>query len=205
MGAVALDHFLRRLDQALDHPAEITVMGASILIALGMRDRQTMNVDVWAEVNSDDAEQVVAAAREANIPISSDSFDEPEEPYLQIVDRRAAHMPLNQDWLEGRTPVWSGNLLTVLAPSLELMAASKLSLGRDRDLDDVRFLFSLDPCLEDRILEAAQSFSQINKENILGNLEVTKIMMDSFKPSNIKFSNKPDQEQHEQPPRKSAP
>ena len=176
MAEEGLLRFLQRLDQALERPTEITVMGAAALIILGMRDRMTMDVDVWAEVNQKGVDQAIEAARRAGVPISNDTFDEPDEPYLQIVDRRAAHMPLDAGWLETRTPLWSGNLLTVLMPPLEFMAASKLSLGRDRDLDDVRFIFSLDPGIEQRIVAAASSFSNINRENILGNLGVVKLL-----------------------------
>ena len=49
LGDQNLDNFLQNLDGGLNAPTSITVMGAAVLIILGMRNRQTMDVDVQTE------------------------------------------------------------------------------------------------------------------------------------------------------------
>lgn len=73
--------------------------------------------------------------------------------------------------------MWQGSKLKVVHPPFEIIAASKLAAGRERDFDDVKFLFQLEPDLANKIEQTKLLFNEDDQLEISDNLIIIGLML----------------------------
>lgn len=175
-----LSSLLRRIDENLDSPGTICLIGSGATILLGQPVRQTDDIDVWARASRvalDDLRRAVEASG-----LGFDPKDEfPALPYLQIVYPGIVQVPGwdagKREWFgEAEREVWSGEKLTVTVPPPRIIAASKLVRGDDRDLEDCLWLMAAHGIGAKDIMAAIKGLPRDPREKATENLDILSIM-----------------------------
>lgn len=116
-------------------PQRLCLIGSAACLFAGMEARTSRDLDVWRAMSDYDRLELSRAAEAAGLLFDPKSALEPDQPYLQIVERGIVEM--------GEfTPVLIDRIgrLHLLRPPIENLIASKLIRADARDITDILFL-----------------------------------------------------------------
>lgn len=156
----ALIELFERIDDALEAPQTICVIGAAAILGFGHVERQTRDIDVWRPASVINDRELTRAARTADVEIDRGG-ELPEGVYIQIINPGIVQLPPFADgrWATGeaKVDVWRGTKLTVESPPASIVAAARLVRGDDRDIDDCVFLVRSKALSEGAIARAIEA------------------------------------------------
>lgn len=119
------------------HSANIEIIGSGVLMKRGMEGRTSMDLDVWMPNSSiEDMQAFKRAVESSGLLFNPVDENLNPEAYIQLVEELKTmpdHKPEQTETL--------GNL-SVSFPANEVVAASKLAAGRDKDIADLTYLAS---------------------------------------------------------------
>lgn len=171
-----LEILLARIDANLAVLGTICLIGSGATILLGQTTRQTDDIDVWAYASRFALDKLKLAVEAAGL-----GFDPKEElpniPYLQIVHPGIVHVPgwnaVKREWLgEPEREVWKGQRLTVTVPPPQILVASKLVRGDDRDLEDCLWLMAAHGVAARDVMKAIRALPPEPRNTATDNLAI---------------------------------
>ncbi len=138
MDALKLRQIFEKLDQALEHPTELLIRGGAAVLAYGLEQRVTIDIDVlpasrFVEV---DLRRACAAA---DLGFNPSDKDFAERDYLEVVPEETLILP-RPDPERGYNTIFRGLRLTVRTPPAADLVIGKLKRLDPEDLADVGFL-----------------------------------------------------------------
>lgn len=138
MDALKLKQIFERLDQALEHPTELLIRGGAAMLAHGLEQRVTIDIDVLptSRFIETDLRRACAAAELGFNPSDKDFV---EQDYLEVVPEETLILP-RPDPERGYNTVFRGSRLTVRTPPAADLVIGKLKRLDPEDIADVSFL-----------------------------------------------------------------
>lgn len=171
-----LELLLIKIDTNLSVPGTICLIGSGATILLGQAARQTEDIDVWARASRVALDKLKVAVEAAGL-----GFDPKEElpklPYLQIVHPGIVQVPgwnaVKREWMgEPEREIWKGERLTVTVPPPQVIVASKLVRGDDRDFEDCLWLMAAHGVAARDVIKAIRTLPPDPREKATDNLEI---------------------------------
>ena len=158
MDATTLRQVFERLDAALEHPTELLIRGGAAVLAHGLDQRVTIDIDVlpasrFVEV---DLRRACAAA---DLGFNPSEKDLAERDYLEVVPEETLILPRPSPEREYNT-VFRGLRLTVKTPPAADLVIGKLKRLEAEDLADVVFLIQRFRLTENDLTESFHRLSQ---------------------------------------------
>lgn len=138
MDASKLRQIFEKLDQALEHPAELLIRGGAAVLAHGLDQRVTLDIDVLPASRFVEADLRRACAA-ANLGFNPSEKDFAEQDYLEVAPEETLILPRPDPEL-GYNTVFRGLRLTVRTPPAADLVIGKLKRLDPEDLADVTFL-----------------------------------------------------------------
>lgn len=147
-----LREILDRLDAALQHDTVLLLRGGAAVLALGLRGRVTMDLDVLpaSQFIESDLRQACAAT---GLGFNPDDKDVVERDYLEVVPEETLVLPRPTEDNPGNT-VYRGRRLTIKTPPAADLVIGKLKRFDPEDLADVAFLVQRFALTRDDLEEA---------------------------------------------------
>ncbi len=138
MDAFKLRQIFDKLDQALEHRTELLIRGGAAVLAHGLEQRVTIDIDVLpaSRFIETDLRRACAAAELGFNPSDKDLA---EQDYLEVVPEETLILPL-PDPERGYNTIFRGLRLTVKTPPAADLVIGKLKRLDPADLTDVTFL-----------------------------------------------------------------
>jgi hypothetical protein len=133
-----IEDVLIEIGRYLEKPAKLLLIGSAIGIQMGQPNRMTGYIDVWMDSLDFDYADLKQACIKAGIEFNPKGYDEPDAPYIQIVQKSIVDV----GEFDKESRLFKTGNLTVVRPPLEHIIASKLVRGSDTDYDDMLFLFN---------------------------------------------------------------
>jgi hypothetical protein len=138
MDAVKLRQIFERLDQALEHPTELLIRGGAAVLAHGLEQRITLDIDVLPASRFVEADlRRACVAADLGFNPKDDALLEQE--YLEVVPEETLILP-RPDPERGYNTIFRGLRLTVRTPPAADLVIGKLKRLDPEDLADVTFL-----------------------------------------------------------------
>ncbi|WP_332714362.1 DUF6036 family nucleotidyltransferase [Pelagibacterium mangrovi] len=181
IGKDEIKALLEKLDDSLETPQTICLIGSIALILMGHAERNTQDIDVWAQAS--DFDEIAMRHAAENAGLLYNPLDEiPELPYIQIVHPGIVQVPgydaVSGNWFDQPPHVlWKGRHLTVQCPPPEVIVASKLRRFSDRDVTDSIWLISHSKLAAEAIMEAVKLLPETYREDAEDNLAMLKAIM----------------------------
>lgn len=138
MDAFKLRQIFERLDQALEHPTELLIRGGAAVLAHGLEQRITLDIDVLPASRFIEAD-LRRACVEAGLGFNPSDKDLMEQDYLEVVPEETLILP-RPDPERGYNTIFRGLHLTVRTPPAADLVIGKLKRLDSEDLADVTFL-----------------------------------------------------------------
>jgi hypothetical protein len=138
MDAFKLRQIFERLDQALEHPTELLIRGGAAVLAHGLEQRVTLDIDVLPASRFIEAD-LRRACIAADLGFNPKDKDFLEQDYLEVVPEETLILP-RPDSERGYNTIFRGLRLTVKTPPAADLVIGKLKRLDPEDLADVTFL-----------------------------------------------------------------
>lgn len=138
MDALKLRQVFEKLDQALEHPTELLIREGAAVLAHGLEQRVTIDIDVLPASRFIEADLRRACAA-ADLGFNPSDKDFAERDYLEVVPEETLILP-RPDPERGSNTVFRGLRLTVRTPPAADLVIGKLKRLDPEDLADVTFL-----------------------------------------------------------------
>lgn len=138
MDAAQLKAVFERLDAALEHTTELLVRGGAAVLAHGLEQRVTIDIDVLPASRFVEAD-LRRACDAAGIGFNPTDKDLADRDYLEVVPEETLILPRPSRDREYNT-VFRGLRLTVRTPPAADLIVGKLKRLEPEDLVDVAFL-----------------------------------------------------------------
>jgi hypothetical protein len=138
MDAAKLRQTFERLDQALEHPAELLIRGGAAVLALGLEQRVTLDIDVLPASRFIEADLRRACAA-SDLGYNPSDKDLMEQDYLEVVPEETLVLP-RPDPERVYNTIFRGLRLTVRTPPAADLVIGKLKRLDPEDLADITFL-----------------------------------------------------------------
>ncbi len=171
MDATKLRQIFERLDGALQHPTELLIRGGAAVLAHGLEQRVTIDIDVLPASRFVEAD-LRRACGAAGIGFNPSDKDLTEQDYLEVVPEETLILPQpNPD--RGYNTVFRGVRLTVRTPPAADLVVGKLKRLEPEDLADVAFLVERFRLTERDLTEAY--------ERLPARFEADPVVQDNFR------------------------
>jgi Nucleotidyltransferase of unknown function (DUF6036) len=138
MDATKLRQIFEKLDQALEHPTELLIRGGAAMLAHGLEQRVTLDIDVLPASRFIETDLRRACAL-ADLGFNPADKDLTEHDYLEVVPEETLILP-RPDPDRGYNTVFRGLHLTVRTPPAADLVIGKLKRLEPDDIADVAFL-----------------------------------------------------------------
>jgi hypothetical protein len=138
MDAAKLREIFEKLDQSLEHPTELLIRGGAAVLAHGLEQRVTIDIDVLPTSRFIEADLRRACAA-ADLGFNPAEKDFAEQDYLEVVPEETLILP-RPDPERGYNTIFRGLRLTVRTPPAADLVIGKLKRLDPEDLADVTFL-----------------------------------------------------------------
>ncbi len=140
MDATKLRQIFEKLDQALEHPTELLIRGGAAVLAHGLEQRATLDIDVLPASRFVEADLRRACAT-ADLGFNPMDKAFTEHDYLELVPEETLILPLPAPD-RGYNTVFRGLRLIVKTPPAADLVVGKLKRLDSDDLSDVGFLIN---------------------------------------------------------------
>jgi hypothetical protein len=138
MDATKLRQIFEKLDQALEHPTELLIRGGAAVLAHGLEQRVTLDIDVLPASRFIESDLRHACA-EAELGFNPADKELTERDYLEVVPEETLILP-RPDPERGYNTIFRGQRLTVRTPPASDLVIGKLKRLEPADFADVTFL-----------------------------------------------------------------
>src|SRR4051812_44991857 len=138
MDATKLRQIFEKLDQALEHPTELLIRGGAAVLAHGLEQRATLDIDVLPASRFVEAD-LRRACEAADLGFNPSDKDFTEHDYLEVVPEETLILPQPAPDRVYNT-VFRGLRLTVKTPPAADLVIGKLKRLDPEDLSDIGFL-----------------------------------------------------------------
>jgi hypothetical protein len=138
MDAAKLRQIFEKLDQALEHPTELLIRGGAAVLAYGLEQRVTLDIDVLPASHFIEAD-LRRACSSAELGFNPSNKDFAEQNYLEVVPEETLILP-RPDPDRGYNTIFRGRRLIVRTPPAADLVVGKLKRLEAEDLEDVIFL-----------------------------------------------------------------
>ncbi len=138
MDATKLRQIFDKLDQALEHPTELLIRGGAAVLAYGLEQRVTIDIDVLPASRFVESDLRRACAT-AELGFNPSDKDFTEQDYLEVVPEETLILP-RPDPGRGYNTIFRGLRLTVSTPPAADLVIGKLKRLEPDDLTDMAFL-----------------------------------------------------------------
>lgn len=138
MDATRLRQVFEQLDGSLEHPTELLIRGGAAVLAHGLEQRVTMDIDVLPASRFVEAD-LRRACDAAGIGFNPSDKDTVERDYLEVVPEETLILPRPSPD-RGYNTVFRGLRLTVRTPPAADVVVGKLKRLQPEDNADVDFL-----------------------------------------------------------------
>jgi hypothetical protein len=138
MDAPRLTELLERLDAELEHDTELVIRGGAAVLAHGLEQRVTVDIDVLPASRFVEADLRRACSR-AGLGFNPANKDQAEQDYLEVVPEETLILPQPSSERPYNT-VFRGQRLTVKTPPAADLLVGKLKRLEPEDEADVAFL-----------------------------------------------------------------
>jgi hypothetical protein len=180
---------LQQLDDAAEGEPiskdQLIIIGSSALILQGMDYRQTIDVDFW-QTTIEAKSRVRQLSGQIGIDFDPDDYADREEPYIQWVNPRFVHMPVDETWKNHTKIAWAGKNIVINSAPMGVILGSKLAAGRRHDMDDIRYIVTSFKSWREELDLWAPRFSKKDQETINEN----RIFADLFESEASSLSSK---------------
>ena len=140
MDATKLRQIFEKLDQALEHPTELLIRGGAAVLAHGLEQRATLDIDVLPASRFVEADlRRACAAADLDFNPLNKAFTEHD--YLELVPEETLILPVPAPDRSYNT-VFRGLRLTVRTPPAADLVVGKLKRLDPEDISDVDFLIN---------------------------------------------------------------
>lgn len=134
MDTLKLRQVFEKLDQALEYPTELLIRGGAAVLAHGLEQRVTIDIDVLPASRFVEADLRRACAA-ADLGFNPSDKDFAERDYLEVVPEETLILP-RPDPERGSNTVFRGLRLTVRTPPAADLVIGKLKRLDPEDLAD---------------------------------------------------------------------
>ena len=138
MDASKLRQIFEKLDQALEHPTELLIRGGAAVLAYGLEQRVTLDIDVLPASRFIEAD-LRRACSVADLGFNPPDKDFVERDYLEVVPEETLILP-RPAADRGYNTIFRGLRLTVQTPPAADLVIGKLKRLDPEDFADVTFL-----------------------------------------------------------------
>jgi hypothetical protein len=138
MDAGKLRQIFEKLDEALEYPTELLIRGGAAVLAYGLEQRVTIDIDVLPSSRFVEADLRHACVA-ADLGFNPWNKDFAEKDYLEVVPEETLILP-RPDPDRGYNTIFRGRRLTVRTPPASDLVIGKLKRLDPEDLADVTFL-----------------------------------------------------------------
>lgn len=138
MDSTTLRQIFERLDQALEHPTELLIRGGAAVLAHGLEQRVTLDIDVLPASQFVEAD-LRRACVAAELGFNPSNKDFAEQDYIEVVPEETLILP-RPDPERGYNTIFRGHRLTVKTPPAADLVIGKLKRLDPDDLSDIVFL-----------------------------------------------------------------
>jgi hypothetical protein len=138
MDATRLRQIFEKLDQALEHPTELLIRGGAAVLAHGLEQRATVDIDILPASRFVEADLRRACAA-TDLGFNPSDKDFAEQDYLEVVPEETLILPRPAPD-RGYNTVFRGLRLTVKTPPAADLVIGKLKRFDPEDLSDIGFL-----------------------------------------------------------------
>jgi hypothetical protein len=138
MDSTTLRQIFERLDQALEHPTELLIRGGAAVLAHGLEQRVTLDIDVLPASHFVEADLRRACAM-TELGFNPANKDLAEQDYIEVVPEETLILP-RPDPDRGYNTIFRGQRLTVKTPPAADLVIGKLKRLDLDDLSDIAFL-----------------------------------------------------------------
>lgn len=152
MNADQLRQVFEKLDGALEHPTELLIRGGAAVLAYGLEQRVTLDIDVLPASRFVEAD-LRRACEVAGIGFNPSDKDLVDRDYLEVVPEETLILPRPSPD-RGYNTVFRGLRLTVRTPPAADLVVGKLKRLEPEDLVDVAFLIERFRLTESDVTEA---------------------------------------------------
>jgi hypothetical protein len=152
MDAAKLRQIFEQLDQALEHPTELLIRGGAAMLAHGLEQRVTVDIDVLPASHFIEAD-LRRACDASDLGFNPADKDLVEHDYLEVVPEETLILP-RPDPERGYNTVFRGVHLVVRTPPAADLVIGKLKRLEPDDLADVVFLIGRFQLSKEDLLEA---------------------------------------------------
>ncbi|MDD2765245.1 MAG: hypothetical protein PHE83_14875 [Opitutaceae bacterium] len=125
----------------------LCLMGSACNLFEGMRDRTSIDLDVWLKKSTFDRPDLKHAVEAAGLLFDPKEFVEPDQPYLQLVGSDEPASAGEFDQPEELLP--KEGRLEVTRPPIANLSASKMARMARKDVTDIGFLLERNPAVTD--------------------------------------------------------
>lgn len=152
MDSTTLRQIFERLDQALEHPTELLIRGGAAVLAHGLEQRVTLDIDVLPASHFIETDLRRACAV-AELGFNPSNKDLAERDYIEVVPEESLILP-RPDPERGYNTIFRGQRLTVKTPPAADLVIGKLKRLDPDDLSDIAFLIDRFRLAEADLVEA---------------------------------------------------
>lgn len=189
LSLASLNTLFRQIDEHLtreQRTMDLISIGGAVLIAEGMLDRQTEDIDLFG---NDEADKpwLARAVRDAGLDFDPDNYRDQDKPYVQWVDRDFVHMPESDAWMKDKAVAWEGQSLKIFRPPWGVLLGNKLASNRDKDFADIEFMVQHVKNWEHELDAYLHLFSSEDRELILDN-KVLALAIANSQPRTVRSS-----------------
>jgi|GEM_PF-359211 hypothetical protein len=171
---------LERIDANLDDDVRLCLIGSGATILLGQPARGTEDLDVWARASRFREEALRRAVRSAGLDYDPRG-EFPNTPYFRVVHPGIVQVPgydpATGRWMgQDEEVVWRGERLVVTVPPPEVIVASKLVRGDDRDLEDCLWLMAARGVDAVAVARAVRGLPRPARDKAKANLDILNLL-----------------------------
>jgi hypothetical protein len=152
MDASKLKQIFERLDAALEQPTDLLIRGGAAVLAHGLEQRVTLDIDVLPSSSFVEAD-LRRACEAADVGFNPPDKDFTERDYLEVVPEETLILPRPSPD-RGYNTVFRGVRLTVRTPPAADLVVGKLKRLEAEDFSDVEFLIQRFRLTESDLTEA---------------------------------------------------
>ncbi len=163
MDTSRLKEILERLDAALEHPTELLIRGGAAVLAHGLEQRVTIDIDVLPSSRFVEAD-LRRACEAADVGFNPPDKDLTDRDYIEVVPEETLILPRPSPD-RGYNTVFRGLRLTVRTPPAADLVAGKLKRLEAEDVADVDFLIQRFRLTENDLIEAFERLPARFKED----------------------------------------
>ncbi|HEX5717294.1 MAG TPA: DUF6036 family nucleotidyltransferase [Thermoanaerobaculia bacterium] len=138
MDSTTLRQIFERLDQALEYPTELLIRGGAAVLAHGLEQRVTLDIDVLPTSHFVETDLRRACAA-AELGFNPSDKDFAEQDYIEVAPEETLILPY-PDPERSYNTVFRGQQLTVKTPPAADLVIGKLKRLDPDDLSDIAFL-----------------------------------------------------------------